>query len=233
MVTDLSAGTLSTRTGLQIRCYDHDIVGPPDLIGSIRLGTNAILGLVTTTTATAAATDDMRHAEAIRDRAVLRTASNVATTWLELRPVNNNNSHDRNTHTLALASTMQAPPSSIIADIKTRRSEGWGTSERNPFDSCGDIAVALRARLPLPACLQEYERLGEETKGDGNNQPSRLVADAGVRVSGWWRLARCIRSEAALIQVENSERRRASIDEFVKAWRFSTTGTRERNFVLH
>lgn len=30
----------------QIRCYDHDLLGPPDLIGCVKLGPDAILGLV-------------------------------------------------------------------------------------------------------------------------------------------------------------------------------------------
>ena len=52
---------------------------------------------------------------------------------------------------------------------------------RNPFDSLGDIAVAVKARrLPLPASLEDY---GSSTGKQAVFGVSRGVADAGVRVS--------------------------------------------------
>lgn len=78
-------------------------------------------------------------------------AAGVSTTWLELEQ---DRDGDDNT-----------------ADMKAR----------NPFESLGDIAVAVTAKRPLPSSLEDYRRTKEEeqTAADGG---SRSIADAAVLV---------------------------------------------------
>lgn len=118
---------------MQIECYDHDLMGTPDLIGRVELAADDILAIVRVTVAE-------------------RSLTPTSLTWLELtRGTDENNSN--------LASSI-------------------GTT-RNPFDTLGDIALAITARLPLPVSLEEYRR----SKALDQGGISRGVADAGVRVS--------------------------------------------------
>ena len=60
----------------QIRCYDHDVLGPPDLIGCVKLGSDAILAMVRTVTTAAK--------PGLRDLSTADASPGV--TWLELMP---------------------------------------------------------------------------------------------------------------------------------------------------
>lgn len=124
----------------QIRCYDHDVLSGPDLIGRVKLSTDAILAMVNSVTTGHDGIDEIGG-----------QAAGVSTTWLELEQ---DRDGDDNT-----------------ADMKAR----------NPFESLGDIAVAVTAKRPLPSSLEEYRRTKEEeqTAADGG---SRSIADAAVLV---------------------------------------------------
>lgn len=79
----------------------------------------------------------------------------------------------------AAAAWLELAPNTINATKPKKSSSGLVTG-RNPFDSLGEIAVAFKARLPLPASLEEY---GRSTGQQLGTRVSRGVADAGVRVS--------------------------------------------------
>lgn len=60
----------------QIRCYDHDVLSAPDLIGRAKLGTDAILAMVNTAVITGHDGIDEVGGQ----------AAGVSATWLELEP---------------------------------------------------------------------------------------------------------------------------------------------------
>lgn len=88
------------------------------------------------------------------------TDSPATLTWLELQANIDNKTTVR--------------PSSAHSSIPQRYRE-----DRNPFNSLGDIALALTSEIPLPASLEEYQ---QSMKNGGFDSP-RSIADAGVRVS--------------------------------------------------
>lgn len=88
------------------------------------------------------------------------TDSPATLTWLELQA----DVDDKTT----------VRPSSAYSSIPQRYRE-----DRNPFNSLGDIALALTSEIPLPASLGEYQR---SVQNGGFDTP-RSIADAGVRVS--------------------------------------------------
>lgn len=122
----------------QILCYDHDVLSGPDLIGRVKLGTDAILAMVNTLTMGHDAVDGIGG-----------QAAGVSTTWLELEPGGGNNEN---------TPAMKA---------------------RNPFESLGDIAVALTAKRALPSSLEEYRWAKQEER---SASWSRSIADASVLV---------------------------------------------------
>lgn len=127
-------------------------MGPPELIGRVELDADAILDMVTV-------------AEGSNSRA--STPASASLTWLELTP----GKADTKT-------TLPGSPSvSALAVPTTSIDDKIG---RNPFDSLGEIALAVSATLPLPMSLSEYEKLSKDSEGGCNAQ---AVADAGVRVS--------------------------------------------------
>ena len=78
-------------------------------------------------------------------------AADISTTWLELEP-----DGDEGKNTAA-------------------------AEARNPFNSLGDIAVAVTAKRPLPGSLEEYRRTKEEELRIVDSG-SRSIADAAVLV---------------------------------------------------
>lgn len=93
------------------------------------------------------------------------TDSPATLTWLELQAdVDDVDSGDKKA----------ARPSSVHYSIPGRYRE-----DRNPFNSLGDIALALTSEIPLPASLDEYQR---SVQNGGFDTP-RGIADAGVQVS--------------------------------------------------
>lgn len=137
-------------------------MGPPDLIGRVKLGTDSILAMVSTATPA----DDGGLGHLYRKTTATSTAdAPPAVAWMELVPDDN----VKTTTTLALSSSTNSSGPFLSNSV----------AERNPFESLGDIAVAIKARLPLPASLEEYE-LSKVEKGVG---VLRGIADAGVRVS--------------------------------------------------
>ncbi len=132
----------------QIRCYDHDLLGPPDLIGCAKLGPDAILGLARPVAPTGE--------NGYRGTSVVDPSLEV--TWLELMP------------------DVGDDPTTTGSESTTR-----ARSERNPFASLGDIAVAVTARRPLPGSVQEYGRAKEEKQS--TIASSLDIAEAGVLVS--------------------------------------------------
>lgn len=112
------------------------------MIGRVKLGTDAIFGMVSTVT-----TDhDVIGGTGER-------AAGASTTWLELEPGGGDSDN---------TPAMRA---------------------RNPFESLGDIAVALTARRPFPSSLEEYRRTKQEERGIVDSSASRCIADSAVMVS--------------------------------------------------
>lgn len=110
------------------------------MIGLVKLGTDAILAMVSTATTDRDGVDGS-----------CGQAAGVSTTWLELET---GGGVDKNT---------------------------LATKARNPFESLGDIAVAVKAQRALPSSLEEYRRTRQEGRGTADSS-SRGVADATVLV---------------------------------------------------
>lgn len=127
---------------MQIRCYDHDVLGGPDLIGRVKLGADSILSMVNTVT-----TDHDGVGQSCGQ------AAGVSTTWLELEPDGGDNKKSTS-----------------------------AKKARSPFETLGDIAVAVTAKRPLPSSLEEYRRTRDEEQSVVNST-SRRIADAAVLVS--------------------------------------------------
>lgn len=145
-------------------------MGPPDLIGRVELDTDAVLALVQTIDSDGAKSNAL-HAS---------SSAPPALTWLELTAGSDDNSMPSS-----------PPPSSLQKSVaRTGSPSSWPPMRsdkkreiRNPFDSLGDIALAVTAKLQLPASLGNYER-ALSTGGIGKGHcSSGDVVDAAVRVS--------------------------------------------------
>lgn len=91
-------------------------------------------------------------------------------------------------HGRAMATSIAVAPAAVTwlelePEVVNGKAPTDASQGRNPFDSLGDISVALTARLALPVSLEEYGRSREETEGVGG---ARGVVDAGVRVSSMY-----------------------------------------------
>lgn len=145
-------------------------MGPPDLIGRVELDADAVLALVQTIDSDGAKSNAL-HAS---------SSTPPALTWLELTA----SSDDNNT-------PPSPPPSSLQKPVaRTGLPSSWPPMRsdkkreiRNPFDSLGDIALAVTAKLPLPASLCNYERELSTGGIEKGHCSSGDVVDAAVRVS--------------------------------------------------
>ncbi|CAM9115968.1 unnamed protein product [Ectocarpus sp. 13 AM-2016] len=125
---------------LEIRCYDHDLLSPADLIGCVKLGADAILAMAST-----ANVDDDASAEV---------------TWLELVP-------DTNTPTTAASSesgiTKQRNPFRYLGDIavavntKMPLPGSLEEYERSKEQSATEITRGI-ADIGMLALLQSMDR---------------------------------------------------------------------------
>ena len=150
-------------------------MGPPDLIGLVELDADAILAMsaaVPTTTDGGLGSED----------------GCATTTWLELQSnitkktkSNINVSSDNRVLSGRNRKVFDKNPAFSGNSPKETSDDDLDSGRRNPFDYLGDISVAVKTRLPLPASLEEYG-LSAGKRG-GVPSVSRGVADAGVRVS--------------------------------------------------
>lgn len=136
-----------------MRCYDYDIMGPPDLIGRIEIGADSILGMVT-----------VKGTSVVVRRAPTHTST--ALTWLELEPGKENTGN-----------------SAVSPALSFNTASAGGLTEiiRNPFDSLGEIALAVTTTLPLPVSISEYNKWAAKDKAD-IDLGAQAAAEVGIRV---------------------------------------------------
>lgn len=137
-------------------------MGSPDLIGKVKLDADDILGIAEVATSTTVADDP---------RAVTYTSTLLTSlTWVKLT--------SDATDSKAPSPPQSSPSPAVPRRLPPGRNENGA---RNPFDTLGEIAIALTTTLPLPASVSEYSRY---SGGDEEGSPSHAAARAAVRVSG-------------------------------------------------
>ena len=142
---------------LQVRCYDYNSLVPSELIGRVVLNTDDVLAIQTLSGGT--------YGSGGLNYGFDTSSLPVSLTWLELQP--DENSVGVGDEKVTLTSSARSP------------SLEYSREDRNPFESRGQIAVALTSNVPLPASLSEYKR---PPQSEGFNT-SRDIAEAGVWVS--------------------------------------------------